>query len=153
MEKEENLVVLNSVKSIQSSSGDTCDSNSLLSQKIDKLNKDNSVLKDQLAEKNGSLMKVDGFYKEILQQKDQIINDLQLITSNDGEIDTKFKRLLLKFRSDQELKAMIELKAVVAGDAMVDQEVVVSKTDRVNVGTGTESEVVQCNCHKTVPLC
>ena len=82
-----------------------------LKETVDKLNKKNSLLKDQLVEKTEALKKVDQFYKEIIDQKDQVIHGYLAITKTDNGSEMKLKRLLEKFRADQELKFVNELKS------------------------------------------
>ena len=82
-----------------------------LKKKIDKVNKENSLLKDQVTSKSNELDKVDSFYKEILDGKDEEINSLLSITKSNTEVEKNYKRLLLKFRSEQELKLIRDLKS------------------------------------------
>ena len=87
-----------------------------LKKKIDGLNKANSVLKDQLAVSSESLNKIDCFYKEIIDQKDQSIGALLAITETNSESEKKLRRLLLKYRSEQELKSVMDLKESLLGN-------------------------------------
>ena len=81
-----------------------------LNVKIEKLSKSNSLLKDEVAVKSESLKKIDNFYKDIIDQKDQTLSALLNITEANSESEIKLRRLLVKFKSDQELKFVIDLK-------------------------------------------
>ena len=81
-----------------------------LNKKIEKLNKENSVLKDQVTAKTNEFEKVDDFYKEILVAKEEVISSLTVINNSNTEVEKKFRRLLMKFRSEQELKSIRDLK-------------------------------------------
>ena len=81
-----------------------------LRKKLDESNKKNSLLKDSNEEKRSKLEAIDQFYKEILDQKDQTINGYTELISNETENNRNLKRLLIKFRSDYELKLIEELK-------------------------------------------
>ena len=74
------VVVINST----GSNSDNAEEFRLLNDKLDKANKENSLLKDQLSEKTASLEKIDHFYKEIIDQKDQSVNEY-LKVINGGE--------------------------------------------------------------------
>ena len=81
-----------------------------LNLKVEKLNISESLLKDQLSAKTESLDKIDHFYKEIIDQKDETLNALLTITEENTETGRKMRRLLLRFRSEQELKSIHDLK-------------------------------------------
>ena len=120
-----------------------------LNQKIEKLNKENSLFKDQLAEKTASLQKIDGFYKEIVDQKDKIICDLQSIMSDDCDVNSRFKRLLLKFRSENELKLMNELKSCIENADINPTSNSVKTVNKSEMGTNTDPVVNSCKCKET----
>ena len=88
---------------------------SSLKNKLDESLKQNSVLKDQLAESKSSLDSIDKFYQDILETKDKMLKEYITITTKDSDEDVKLKRLLVKFRSDNELKLLNDLKASLAG--------------------------------------
>ena len=143
-------VVVVHARSAKENSDNLKEEVAVLNQKIDKLNKENSLLKDQLSEKSGSLQKIDEFYKEIVDQKDQVICDLQAITSKDGDLDAKYKKLLLKFRSDHELKLMKELKSNIAENSDNASSTSSDKIATTNVGINTDPALTQCKCKCTV---
>ena len=138
--KKGDIVVVHAA-SVKENSNAISEEVASLNQRLDRLNRDNSLMKDELAEKTVSLQKIDEFYKEIVDQKDKVILDLQSITSDDGNIDIKFKRLLLKFRSEQELKLMNELKTSI--DASSDSANKVATTD---IGINTDFVPNPCKC-------
>ena len=78
--------------------------------KIDEVNRRNSLLKDELQEKTDSLASIDSFYKEIIVQKDLTISKFNDIHDADQDTERQFKRLLTKFRTENELKFMQNLK-------------------------------------------
>ena len=69
----------------------------------------------KLSEKEDSLEKVDRFYKGILDDKDLVISG-QLEIIEDNDVIKKLKRLLLKFRSENELKFINDLKSLIEKD-------------------------------------
>ena len=115
-----------------------------LTDKVDKLNKSNSILKDQVAVKSESLDKIDNFYKEILDNKDQTVSTYLNISETNNESEKKLRRLLVKYRSDQELKFARELKATLLEKANPEEEDMVTSnsTSGVNPLANNEPETV-----------
>ena len=112
-----------------------------LNEKVDKLNRTNSVLKDQVAVKTESLNKLDNFYKGILDEKDQTMNDLLTITATNSESEKNLRRLLVKYRSEQELKYVLDLKsAIMENSEKRNRENVEVAPSQVSVSTSTGDE-------------
>ena len=80
-----------------------------LRNKLDESNRKNSVLKDELAEKSSSLDSVDSFYKDIIDQKERVVEEYLTFTNDMSDDNKKLRRLLVKFRNDNEVKFMKDL--------------------------------------------
>ena len=119
-----------------------------LRQKIDKVYKSESLLKDQLSEKAASLDKIDNFYKEIIDQKDKALNDLLNITEDNTETGKKMRRLLLKFRSEQELKFISGLKMDLDGK---EAEGVVNNDDSSTINNTSGTVESSSSNHEASP--
>ena len=78
--------------------------------KIEALNKENSRLIDQHAEDEAKLNGIDKLYKEIIDKKDETIKEYIKISSSNNQECNNFRRLLIKFRADNELKQIRKLK-------------------------------------------
>ena len=87
--------------------------------KLDESNRNNSILTDQVEEMTKKLDNVDNFYKKIIDEKDVAIQEYSCITEDDNDMKCKLKRLLIKFRSENELKLIRELKSTVSNEAEV----------------------------------
>ena len=87
---------------------------------INELNRCNSLLKDDLQEKTDNLATIDSFYKEIINQKDKTISKYNDIYDADQDTERQFKRLLTKFRTENELKFMESLKESLEKDEIVE---------------------------------
>ena len=106
--EQQELVV---VKSKSEATEDAKKEIALLKQQLEKCNKENSILNDKLSQNIGKIASIDAFYKEILDGKDQTIKEYcTIVSNNDSEDSTLVKRLLIKFRSEQELKAIKDLR-------------------------------------------
>ena len=84
---------------------------SALQSKLNDSNKMNSLLKDDLEETSGKLRSIDSFYKGILDQKDLTIKECFNIMQDETEESVKLKRLLVKFRTEHELKFVQDIKS------------------------------------------
>ena len=114
--------------------------------KIEKLNKNNSIMKSELKEKEDKLKGIDDFYKEIIDDKEKISNGYLQIVEKDDEKLTKFKRLLLKFRSENELKFVLELKDLLGrDDGNLNQTKDVTTNHNKNNISGVESKKDESN--------
>ena len=87
-----------------------------MKKQLDQLNREHSVLKDQFEECKETLKNLDNYYKEIIDEKDNISDGYLKITSKDQEQSKKLKRLLTKFRSERELSLVKELKEIIEKD-------------------------------------
>ena len=92
---------------------------STLKRKVNECNKKNSLLIDELQEKRTNLGAIDNFYKDIINQKDQVISEYISILENDNEDTVKLKRLLTKFRTDSEMNLIRELKSSLEKDKTI----------------------------------
>ena len=105
-DRNENLVILTDKTD---SDAELRNEMAFLNHKLDETNKKNSLLKDDLEVKSRSLERMDNFYKEILDQKDETLKSYLSIIEGDKDEAMKMKRLLIKFRAEQELKVVQDL--------------------------------------------
>lgn len=105
---ESELVIVSETRNL----GDDENAAQLLAvnKKLEESNKRNSMLKDELEKTKISHKGVDEFYRVIIEEKEAVIKEYINITKNDGEESVKLRRLLVKFRSENELKQINELK-------------------------------------------
>ena len=82
-----------------------------LKSQLNESNKMNSTLKDQVEELNAKIKRVDAHYEEIINDKDAAMKEYFSILENDSNEKVNLRRLLIKFRSESELKLIQELKS------------------------------------------
>lgn len=73
------------------------------SKKISKLERDLSVAKDAIAEKDAYINDVDIMYADIISKKDTTIKNFTKVTKADDELAKGFKRVLMKTLAEKEL--------------------------------------------------
>ena len=151
------LVVITSTQSSERDQAEKAQINEIedLRRKLDVSNKENSLLKDSNEERMRKLEAIDKFYKEILDQKDETIKGYTKLVSNETENSRNLKRLLIKFRSDNELKLIKELKVELEkqnglpcdGEVTDDEVSNIRPTDEGEVegDTGSDSQLERIN--------
>ena len=93
-----------------------------LRSKLDECNKNNSLLKDKLEETTHKLSTVDSFYQDIIGQKDTVLKEYCSIIKDDTNETIKVKRLLTKFRTENEVKLVNELKVSLSNSTLIGEE-------------------------------
>ena len=90
-----------------------------------------TISNDLLKEKEIYIKNVDNMYGDIIQTKDDVINNFKRINDNDDDIAKNFKRILVKTLADKELNNVKELyKAVKCHDAQCQTEVMKNSENR-----------------------
>ena len=90
---------------------------SQIKSKLDDANKNNSILTDEVEELTRKLDNIDNFYKKIIDEKDVAIQEYSCILEDDDDVKCKLRRLLIKFRSENELKLIQELKSALSSES------------------------------------
>ena len=81
----------------------------LSGEKLNKVKKELTVAKDQLAEKDTYIKNVDNMYAEIINRKNKTIEYFTQVTDADDEMAKGFKRLLMKTLAEKEVQNIKEL--------------------------------------------
>ena len=82
-----------------------------LKEKLKQANVDNSLLRDEIEEIKSKDSSIDVYYQALLDEKDLTIKEFSRMKEGEKKDSTMLKRLLIKFRSEQELKFIKDLKA------------------------------------------
>ena len=117
-----------------------CEECPKMKRKIDTLLKEKSSLNDQVIENSRKHDKVDGFYQDILIQKDLTIKNLTEITQGFDDSDTRFKRLLTYHKAVGEVKHMQTIR---------DQLLTDGKPQTVESATSTDMQMVSKSTNTT----
>ena len=121
---------------------------STLKKKVNECNKKNSLLIDDLEEKRTNLEAIDNFYKDMLQQKDQVIAEYLSILGNDNGDTVKLKRLLTKFRTDSEINLIRELKSSLENDNRILEQKANVKDGEVKQSKKVENAIGDASLQK-----
>ena len=77
--------------------------------KINQLNAHITRLSDDLIEKSAYLKNIDNHYSEIIKGKEESLKEMTKITTDDDELSTNFKRLLIKKLTEKETNNIKEI--------------------------------------------
>ena len=150
MDKEECVVVIDSEKEQL-----VCMECTKSNKKAENLLKEKCALNDQLLECKEKAEILDHFYKKVIETKDETIHECMQIYEENNVVEKNFKRLLLHFKAENELKNMKMLKTVIVGEKsektvkdsstntdLKENEISISKSSREDSDTtnGTEDK-------------
>ena len=110
MEQGNNIVVVS-----KDSDQQVCTDCPKYKKKADTVLRENYAMKDKVLELEVKIATLDESYKSLIETKDKTISECLEIQGS-GEVELKFRRLLLHYKAENELKNMQMIKEIIAGN-------------------------------------